>query len=138
MARILKNFSNICLALFLSAGIAMAADLSTKDVQILEEAGIPVYQGAQFVDGSLGSIVGARFATSAPADEVRAFYKGKFPGWALNDQYGSWILYKGEPGGGPGAYMEKQQISVVKNDNLPSWFGLDKSMTTEIIIVVPK
>ncbi len=33
--------------------------------------------------------------------------------------------------------MTKQQVSVKKNENLPTWFGLDKSMTTEIIIVVP-
>jgi len=126
------------LVLILAAGIALAADLSAKDTKILTESGIPLYQGAEFTNGGLGGVIGARFATSAPVEDVRAFYKSKFPSWALNDEYGSWILYNGEAGGGPGAYMDKQQVSVVKNDNLPGWFGLDKSMTTEIMIVVPK
>ncbi len=126
------------LALAFSAGIALAADLPARDVKILKEARIPVYQGAEYTNGALGGEMGVRFASSAPVEDVRKFYREKFPGWALNDQYGSWILYNGEPGGGPAGYMGKQQVMVVNNKNLPSWFGVDKSKTTEIIIVVPE
>ena len=126
------------LVLILSAGIALAAALTAKDAKILQEAGIPVYKNAEFINGGLGDeLVGARFASSSPVEDVRVFYRDKFPNWALNAEYGAWILYDGKPGGGPAAYMGKQQVSVVKNENLPSWFSLDKSMTTEIIIVVP-
>ncbi len=127
------------LALAFSAGIALAADLPARDVKILKEAGMPLYQSAEFINGGLGDeVVGARFASAAPVEDVRAFYRDKFPNWALNAEYGVWILYDGKPGGGPAAYMGKQQVMVVKNMNLPSWFGLDKSKTTEIMIVVPK
>lgn len=138
MKKVMQSLLMISLVFILSAGIALAASLSAKDVKILKDAGIPLYKGVQFINGGLGDkVVGARFASSASVEDVRAFYKSKFPGWALNTQYGAWILYKGEPGKGPAAYMGKQQISVAKNDKLPSWFGLDKSITTEIIIVVP-
>ncbi len=128
----------ICLLLIFSAGTVLAADLPAKDVKILKAAGIPLYEGAEFTNGGLGDeVMGARFASSAPVEDVRAFYKGKFPAWALNAEYGSWILYNGEPSKSPAAYMGKQQIMVVKNKNLPGWFGLSKNMTTEIMIVVP-
>ena len=128
-----------CLVLILSAGIALAGDLPEKDEKILQGAGIPVYKGSEFINGGLGDeLMGARFASSAAVEDVRAFYRDKFPNWALNAEYGAWILYVGEPGSGPAAYMGKQQISVVTNKNLPEWFGLAKNMTTEIIIVVPE
>ena len=138
MKKIMQIIMSIGLILILSAVIAVAADLPAKDAKIMEEAGIPLYKGAEFINGGLGDeLIGARFASSAPVEDVRAFYQDKFPNWALNAEYGAWILYDGEPGGGPAAYMGKQQISVVTNKNLPEWFGLAKNMTTEIIIVVP-
>ena len=128
----------IGLVLILSTVIALAADLLAEHAKIMEESGIPLYKGAEFINGGLGDeLVGARFASSAPVEDVRAFYRDKFPNWALNAEYGAWILYKGKQGSGPAAYMGKQQVSVVENKNLPSWFGVDKNMTTEIIIVVP-
>ncbi len=138
MKKVVRSILTGCLLLVFSAGIALAADLPAKDVKILNEASIPLYKGAEFTNGGLGDeVMGARFASSAPVEDVRKFYREKFPGWALNDQYGSWILYNGEPGGGPAAYMGKQQISVRVEKNLPDWFGLGKNMTTEIMIVVP-
>jgi len=138
MKKVVRSILTGCLLLVLSAGIALAGDLPAKDVKILKEAGIPLYEGAQFTNGGLGDeVIGARFASSAPVEDVRSFYREKFPGWSLNNQYGSWILYNGKAGSGPAAYMGKQQISVVENKNLPSWFGLDSGMSTEIMIVVP-
>ncbi len=138
MKKTLRTTLTFCLMLMFSAGIVLAGDLPAKDVKILNEAGIPLYKGAEFTNGGLGDeVMGARFASSAPVEDVRKFYREKFPGWALNDQYGSWVLYNGEPGAGPAAYMGKQQISVRVEKNLPDWFGLGKNMTTEIMIVVP-
>ena len=138
MKKILRVTVTGSLFLILSVMIALAADLPAKDVKILQEAGIPVYKDAEFINGGLGDeLVGARFASSAPVEDVRAFYRDKFPNWALNAEYGAWILYDGEPGGGPAAYMGKQQISVATNKNLPEWFEIAKNKTTEIIIVVP-
>lgn len=138
MKKLLQISLVIGLMLVLSTVIALAADLPAKDVKILEEAGIPLFKGAEFINGGLGDeLVGARFASSATVEDVRAFYRDKFPNWALNAEYGAWILYDGEPGGGPAAYMGKEQISVVTNKNLPEWFGIAKNKTTEIIIVVP-
>jgi hypothetical protein len=138
MKKILQMSMISSLVLILSAVIVLAADLPAKDAKILEDAGIPVYKGAEYVNGQLGGIMGLRLATSATLEEVRAFYRSEFPSWALNAEYGSWILYNGEPGSGPAAYMEKQQIMVAENKNLTEWFGIDKSKTTEIMIVVPE
>lgn len=138
MKRMMRLTLTGCLLLVFSAGVAVAADLAARDAKILKEAGIPLYKGAEFLNGGLGDeLVGARFASSAPVKDVRAFYRGKFPSWALNAEYGSWILYNGKPGTGPAAYMGKQQISVGKNKNLPEWFGVARNKTTEIMIVVP-
>lgn len=125
-------------AIALSTVAAWAQGLSPKDAAVLKGAGIPVYQGAKYINGQLGGISGVRFVSSADLEEVRAFYRSALPGWALNSQYGTWILYNGKPGGGPATYMNKQQVMVVKNMKLSSMFGLDKEMTTEIMIVVPQ
>ena len=138
MKKVMQMIMSIGLILILSAVIAVAADLPAKDAKILKEAGIPIYKDAEFINGGLGDeLVGARFASSAPVEDVRAFYRDKFPTWALEAEYGAWILYKGKQGSGPAAYMGKQQISVDSNKNLPEWFGIAKNKTTEIIIVVP-
>ncbi|MCJ7499101.1 hypothetical protein MUP29_02500 [bacterium] len=128
----------IGLVLILSTVTALAADLLAEHAKIMEESGIPLYKGAEFINGGLGDeLVGARFASSAPVEDVRAFYRDKFPNWALNAEYGAWILYDGEPGGGLAALTGHQQISVATNKNLPEWFGIAGNKTTEIIIVVP-
>lgn len=138
MKSVMQMIMSIGLILILAVGIALAADLPAKDAKIMEEAGIPLYKGAEFINGGLGDeLVGARFASSAPVEDVRAFYRDKFPNWALNAEYGAWILYDGEPGGGLAALTGHQQISVATNKNLPEWFGIAGNKTTEIIIVVP-
>jgi len=120
------------------SGIALAADLTARDAKILKEAGIPLYKGAEFLNGGLGDeVMGARFASSASEKEVRDFYRTKFPSWALYAEYGGWILYDGKPGKSPAATMGKKQIAVIENKNLPEWFGVSKDKTTEILIVVP-
>ena len=112
--------------------------LPDKDKTILEQAGIPVYPGLQFVNGTLSGMVGVRFACADDAEKVREWYRSKLPEWALNDQYGSWILYNGKPGGGPAEYMSKNQVMVNKSENLQEWFGLPADVTTEVIIALPE
>lgn len=71
-------------------------------------------------------------------DAVRTWYREKLAGWSLFDQYDSWILYDGEPGAGMGDLMALNQVQVQTNENLPEWHGVDKSLTTEIVIMVVK
>lgn len=111
--------------------------ISPSDQAILDKADIPLYPGMQYTNGSLGGMMGVRFASADPTQKIRAWYREKFPQWALNDQYGSWILYDGKPGGGPMAYMNEKQVMIVENKELPQWFNLPPSMTTEVVIVVP-
>jgi len=123
--------------MFFLGGVAVAAELSDSHAKLLKESGIPLYANTQFVDGGLGDdVVGARFATSAAVDDVRAFYREAFPDWALQSDYG-WTLYDGEPSKSPAAFIGRKSVTVQENTNLPQWFGLPKDMTTEIMIVVP-
>ncbi len=48
-----------------------------------------------------------------------------------------WSLYKGEKDLGMAEVMSKIQIMIQENKNLPEWFSLDKSMTREIVIMIP-
>lgn len=125
----------VCLCFL--GGVTVAAELSDAHAMLLKESGIPLYKGAQFIDGGLGDdVVGARFATSAAVDDVRTFYREAFPGWALQSEYG-WTLYDGKPSKSPAAFIGKKSVTVQENKNLPEWFGLPRDMTTEIMIVVP-
>jgi len=123
--------------MFFLGGVAVAAELSDSHARLLKESGIPLYKGAQFINGGLGDdVVGARFATGAAVDDVRTFYREAFPGWALQSEFG-WTLYDGKPSKSPAAFMGKKSVTVQENKNFPEWFGLPTGMTTEIMIVVP-
>ena len=123
--------------MFFFSGIAVAAELSDSHTKLLKESGIPLYKGAQFINGGLGDdVVGARFATSTAVDDVRTFYQEAFPGWALQSEYG-WTLYDVKLSKSHDAFIGKKSFTVQENKNLPEWFGLPQDMTTEIMIVVP-
>lgn len=126
----------VCCA-FGFTGITGAAELSAQDKKLLKEINIPVYPAAQFVNGSLAGMTGVRFATSDTVKKVRNWYREIFPKWAVDNRYGTWILYNGKPDGGPAEYMSKNQVMVIENKNLQQWFGLPASMTTEIVIMLP-
>ena len=115
---------------------AHAADLKQSDISLIESVGVPVYSEAIFVYGN--SDVGFRFATSVSPDEVRKWYREKLPKWSVLDEYGSWIMYDGKPGAGLGEVMSKNQILIKKNEDLPGWYSLEKSLTTEITIMIVK
>lgn len=112
------------------------AELPAADANIIKAAGIPIYPEATFTNGSRDA--GYRFATSKPLAEVRQWYREKLSDWALYEQYGGWILYKGEKDLGMAAVMSKLHVMIQENENLPEWFSLNKNMTREIVIMVPK
>jgi hypothetical protein len=117
-------------------GAPTATSLSGQDEKLIKSANIPLYSKAIFVYGN--SSVGYRFASNEPVERVRGWYQAKLSSWPVyEDKYGAWIIYKGEPGAGMGELiMQKTQVSVQKNDKLPEWHSLDKTMTTEIVIMV--
>ena len=125
-----------CCALCFSV-VTAAAELSAEDQKLLKEIGVPPYPDAQYINGSLAGMTGVRFATSDAVEKVRNWYREKFPKWAVDAKYGTWILYNGKPDGGPAEYMTKTQVMVIENKNLQQWFGLPASMTTEIVIMLP-
>ena len=132
-----KVITTILVSLYILGGVTIAAELSDAHTMLLKESGIPLYEGAQFINGGLGDdVAGARFATSAAVDDVRAFYREAFPDWALQSEYG-WTLYDGKPGKSPADFIGKKSVTVQENKNLPEWFGLPQDLTTEIMIVVP-
>jgi len=121
----------------LAVGAVPTADsLKDQDEQLIKSAGIPLYSKARFVYGN--NSVGYRFASSEPVDNVRAWYRKQLASWPVyEDRFGSWIIYKGKPGAKMSdLIMQKNQVSVQKNDKLPEWHDLDKTMTTEIVIMV--
>ena len=125
-----------CCVLCITCAVG-ANELSAQSSKVLKQSGIPVYPAATYVNGTTGDITSFRFASSDNLKKVRDWYREKLPKWALNSEYGSWILYNGKPGGGPAEYMTKHQILVGENKNLKQWFGLPASMTTEILISLP-
>ena len=132
-----KMITTMLCCLFFLGGVTIAAELSDSHTMLLKESGIPLYKGAQFINGGLGDdVVGARFATRATVDDVRKFYRDAFPGWALQSEYG-WTLYDGKPSKSPADFIGKKSVTVQENKNFPEWFGLPQDMTTEIMIVVP-
>ena len=132
-----KMITTMLGCLFILGGVTIAAELSDSHTMLLKESGIPLYKGAQFINGGLGDdVVGARFATRATVDDVRMFYRDAFPGWALQSEYG-WTLYDGKPSKSPADFIGKKSVTVQENKNFPEWFGLPQDMTTEIMIVVP-
>ena len=135
----MKNLLIITLACFVFGFTVSigAEELSAEGSKILKQIGIPVYPGSKFINGTTGDITSFRFASSDGEKKVRDWYREKFPKWALENNYGSWILYNGKPGGGPAEYMYKNQILVQENIMLIEWFSLPASMTTEIIISLP-
>ena len=115
---------------------AYAAGLEPTDFKLIETAGIPLFLKAAFVYGNKD--VGFRFASSTPPEEVQKWYQQQLPKWSIFNKFGSWTLYDGAPGSGMGDVMSKTQASIQHNENLPQWQSLDKSMTTEIVIMIVK
>jgi hypothetical protein len=133
-----KTFLFIVLSLMLISFNASANNsLSSKDKDILDKAGVPIYPGLKYINGITGDMISMRFATSDNVKTLREWYRKKLPEWAVYDEYGIWILYDGKPGGGPANYMTKKNISITENTNIPQWFSMPANMTTEVTITLP-
>ena len=115
--------------------VVYAVDLPAADSKLIKEAGIPIYSKATFINGNQS--VGFRFATNKSPEDVRTWYTEQLPAWSVYQEYGGWILYDGKPGIDLGALMSKHQVSVQTNEQLHEWFGVDKAMSTEIVIMFP-
>lgn len=120
----------------IAATNVFAAELDDASVQLIEDAGVKVYPGAVFINGNQD--VGFRFATDKSPDDVRAWYRTQLSAWPLYEEFGGWMLYDGEPGLGMGELMSQNQVSVKENKMLHDWFGVDKALSTEIVIMLPK
>ena len=68
---------------------------------------------------------------------MRSWYAEQLPAWSLYKEFGGWILYDGKLGLGMGELMSKNQVSAQTNEQLHEWFGVDKAMSTEIVIMLP-
>jgi len=129
------------LALLIVAGVlltaipATGADLPGDVKASLEKAGLKIYPGAVFCTGKVKT--GVRFATSDSPEKVRAWYREQYPGWSVQDKYGTWSFYDGPPDQGPGVYLSTRNMLVQHNADLPGWHSLAADMTTEILITSP-
>ena len=97
---------------------------------------MPIYPGAIFANGNQD--VGFRFATKESPEAVRGWYGEHMSKWSLYEEFGGWILYDGKPKLGLGSLMSKKQVSVKTNEMLHDWFGVDKALNTEIVIMIPR
>lgn len=130
----MKKFAFLFFFMFCAS--AFAGNLIVNDSDLIKEAGIPIYKNSTFVYGNKD--VGFRFASKDSPEKIRQWYRENLSKWSLFEEYGSWLLYDGKPGLGMGGVMSTNQVSIQKNDQLPTWYSLDKNMTTEIVIMVPK
>ena len=101
----------------------------------MEKAGVPVYPGAVYCIGDAS--VGIRLATSDSEDKVRAWYVEHLSGWALFEDFGSWMLADSPASASMSERMESNVVVVDTNAQLPEWHGLDADMTTQIVISLP-
>jgi len=122
----------ICLSV---VAYAFSAELDKAEAQLIESAEVQIYPSADYLNG--GPEVEYRFGTTKTPEEVRAWYKNQLPTWSLYEEFGGWILYDGKPGVGMAGVMTSNQVSVQKNELLQEWFGVDKAMSTEIVVMIP-
>jgi hypothetical protein len=132
MKKVLISFA--ILLLFTGAAIA-GTSLSAKDEKAISEAGLSVYPGSVVITGL--QALGIAFATSDSVEKVRKWYRNNTPDWTVYEDDGMWVLYDSKSMLNPFEIMSKRQVLVNKNENLPYVHKYDKSVTTEIVIIVP-
>ena len=87
----MTKFLTILLAFI--AENAHAAEMLTEDARLIEAAGVPLPPKAMFIHGH--KVIGFRFASSVPAEEVQKWYRAQLSDWALFEKEDSWILFDG-------------------------------------------
>ncbi|MDT8419665.1 MAG: hypothetical protein RQ754_04485 [Desulfuromonadales bacterium] len=114
-----------------SIGITIPSEVE-NDMQSMN---FPTYPQSSYCIGTLD--MGVRFASNDTPEKVRVWFQNKLPGWSVMNQFGTWVLYDGPADASPPEVMRTKQITVMKNENLPSWHGLAADMTTEIMMAFP-
>ncbi len=56
----------------------------------------------------------------------------------LTEEFGLWAIYDGPAGLSFSDRMSANQVTVDINDEMPGWYSLDASITTEIVIQIGK
>ena len=125
----------LALSFLIFPACILAQDIPSQVKSQLESKNIPLYPGVIYCTGEAS--LGVRFASNEDPGKVRAWYKAKYPKWAVMDQYGSWTLYDGPPGAGMAQLMSAKRIEIKANEQLPSWHSLSSEMTTEVLIAFP-
>ena len=125
----------LMLILGLLVSPALGGDIPSKVEKAIKAKNFPAYPGSEYCTGPIN--MGARFASSDPVDKVRKWYQGKLPDWSVMDQYGTWTLHEGAADASVAEVMTGKQITIMKNDALPSWHDLSPDTTTEIIGAFP-
>ncbi len=118
------------------SALVFAETLSDADAGLIAEAGFPIHPDAQFVFGN--SSAGFRFATDTSVADVRNWYVEQLDGWTLTEDFGLWAIYDGPTGLSFSDRMRTNQLTVDVNEEMPGWYSLDESMTTEIVVQIGK
>lgn len=126
-------FVSLMTLVLLTGTVVAGTGLNSQDEAAIKAAGLTVYPGAVVLPGP--GAMGFRFATSDNVNKVRSWYQEKTSGWAVFDDGSMWILYKGKPGLNPIEVMAKSQVLINSSEDLPLVHGLDKNMTTEIVLI---
>ena len=138
MSRRHLNFL-LVIAVFLASSASYSAEVPAEVAAAMEATGVPMYPGAVYCLGDVDT--GMRLAASDDPQTVRAWYQEKLPTWSLyhSETIGIWTLYDGPAGlTGYGDIMVLNNISVLANEELPTWFGLNGDLTTEIMMALPR
>ena len=125
--------------LLLVGAAGNAAEVPAEVAAAMEAAGVPMYPGAVYCVGDVET--GMRIAAGNDPQAVRTWYRDNLQGWSLyhNEEIGIWTLYDGPEGlTGYGDIMVLNNISILANENLPAWHGLENNMTTEITMALPR
>lgn len=122
-------------ALFVTASVMAGSGLTPQDEKAIKDAGLAVYPGAVVVLAGPGAM-GVQFATADTPIKVRSWYQERNADWAIFDYGDMWAMYDGKPGLNPLDVMSKTQVLINTNENLPIVHGLDKNVTTEIVIIL--
>ncbi len=137
------NKSGLIVALamsFLLVGLASnAEELKAEAATAMEAAGFSPYPGSVFCTGMVE--LGMRFATSDSPAAVRSWMVENLAEWSLmqDESLGLWMLFDGPPETKGFAKISTfNHVVVQENADLPEWHSLDKKMTTEILVALPR
>ena len=133
MKKLKKLIPGFIAALFVTASVMAGSGLTPQDEKAIKDAGLAVYPGAVVVQAGPGAI-GIQFATADKPIKVRSWYRERNTNWAMFDDGDMWVMHDGKPGLSP--LMSKTQVMINTNENLPIVHGLDKNVTTEIVIIL--